>query len=327
MKCCHWSLKNGSGMHRVAESIAAAEVLLGHDSVLVNPQSSDEWETAVDADVQVVHTHLPTQMAPRFTRPLKTVYVGHGTPDHVFQSSVEAGSGFPYGFGNSMLLTMEWLRNADAVVSFWPRHKWIYDPMMGRGRTVNLVPLGVDRAFWGAGATRGKFTGSPSLFTAENPHYIKWPYDLFTIWRTVADMPGLEEACLHAIYLAKDQHWWFAPWVTANGCAYRAHISPVTFDRDGLRNAFQSTDFFIGLVRYGDFNQLSLQASAAGATTISYVGNEYADYWMHEGDQRVMAAELTAILTGQAPKRETKATAPDIAETAAAMVAIYERIL
>jgi hypothetical protein len=88
---------------------------------------------------------------------------------------------------------------------------------------------------------------------------------------------------------------------------------------------FKSVDFVLGLVRYGDFNQLSLQANAAGAKTISYRGNEYADYWVTEGDQREIAKELTSILKGEVAPR-TKTPVPDIAETAAAMKAIYETL-
>jgi len=311
-------------MHRVAESIALAECALGHDSILVNPQQPNEWDAGVDADIHVLHTHFPVAMTKRLSKPQKIVYVAHGTPDHVFQSSVEDGSNFPYGFSNTLLQEMNWLKNADARVTFWPRHQWIFQQMVDNGTKVHLVPLGVDKAFWSAGATRGRFAGAPSVFAAENAHYIKWPYDLFVAWPDVAR--ALDEATLHCIYLPKDMHWWFAPFCYANGSAYRSHISPITFDTEGLRNAFQSTDFFCGLVRYGDFNQLSLQANAAGATTISYAGNDYADYWVTEGDQRILVRELTAILKGETPKR-AKTPVPDISETAAAMVAIYEGIL
>jgi hypothetical protein len=318
-------LLNGSGMHRVAMDIAAAERKLGVDAINVDCSvKSEAWDAAMDADVHVVHTHFPNELKRKVSKPLKIAWIGHGTPDHVFQSSVEAGLGAAYGHSDSLMLMQHWLRNADARITFWPRHKWIYDRMVDRGTTVHLVPLGVDTAFWAGGASRGKYEGTPSLFTAENPHYIKWPYDLFTLWPTVFDQ--LDGAKLHAVYVPRDMHRWIFPWINNNGCAFGAHISPITFAHEELRNVFKSIDFMIGLVRYGDFNQLSLQANAAGATTISYVGNPYADYWMHEGDQRVMADELLAILKGDTPKR-AKSPVPDLADTAAAMKTIYESIL
>lgn len=312
-------------MHRVAESMAAAERALGIDAVNVDcANRSAEWVDAQDADVHVVHTHLPNEIRKRVTKPLKIAWVAHGTPDHVFQSSVEAGLGAPYGHSDSLMLMQYWLKNADARVTFWPRHQWIYQRMVDKGTTVHQVPLGVDTAFWKAGASRGKYEGTPSVFTAENPHYIKWPYDLFTLWPDVFDQ--LDGAKLHAVYVPRDIHRWVFPWVNNNGCAYGSHISPITFAHEELRNVFKSIDFFIGLVRYGDFNQLCLQANAGGATTISYAGNPYADYWVHEGDQREMARELTAILKGDTPKRN-KDPVPDLAETAQAMITIYEGIL
>lgn len=309
-------------MHRVAENITAAECALGLESVNVDcAVKSDEWNAP--ADIHVVHTHLPDEI--RFTTKAKVVWVAHGTPDHVFHGSVEAGNGAPYGHPDSLMLMQEWLRAADARVTFWPRHQWIYQRMVSRGTPIDLVPLGVDKAFWAAGASRGKYAGEPSVFTAENCHTIKWPYDIFVAWREVYEaMMG--KAKLHAIYLPRDMHRWFFPLVNQNGCSYGAHISPITFAHDELRNVFKSIDFFLGLVRYGDFNQLSLQASAAGATTISYRGNDHADYWITEGDQREIAKELTAILKGDAKPRE-KTAVPDIAETAAAMLGIYMRVL
>ena len=139
-------------------------------------------------------------------------------------------------------------------------------------------------------------------------------------------MEQYPDSKLHAIYLPRDVHRVFFPWVNANGCSYGSYISPNTFPPELLRNAFQSTDYTVGLVRYGDINHLSLQANAAGATTISYTGNPHADYWIPEGDQRVIASELCAIFRGEREKR-VKSPVPDVQETAEAMRAIYEAIV
>ena len=47
MKIRHWSMLNGSGMFRVAESMAGGEAALGHDSRVVDCQASGEaWDEA-----------------------------------------------------------------------------------------------------------------------------------------------------------------------------------------------------------------------------------------------------------------------------------------
>lgn len=312
-------------MHRVAESIAHAERALGLASSLVDCSvRSEEWDKAMDADIHVVHTHFPNELRKKIKPTAKLVWVAHGTPDHVFQSSVEAGLGAPYGHADPLMLMQYWLKNADARVTFWPRHQWIYQRMVDRGTTVHCVPLGIDKAVWSSGVSRGKYEGTPSVLTGENPHYIKWPYDLFTLWPDVFDQ--VDGAKLHAVYVPRDMHRWVFPWINANGCAYGAHVSPITFAPTELPNVFKSVDFYIGLVRYGDFNHMGLQANAAGTTTISYAGNPYSDYWITEGDQRVMARELAAILKGETPKR-AKETVPDLSDTAKAMLAIYEGLL
>ena len=325
LKVNHWSIQNGSGMHHVAQSLADAETRLGLVSVLADPTKPETWDQFVDADIQVIHTHFPSPMKRRLTKPLRLVWVGHGTPDHVFQGAAMEAEQNAYGHGDPLMLMQHWLKVAHARVTFWDRHQAIYDTMLSRGaRRTDLVPMGVDTAFWGAGTSSGKYAGSPSVFTAENCHYIKWPYDLMTCWPWV--MEQYPDSKLHAIYLPRDVHRVFFPWVNANGCSYGSYISPNTFPPELLRNAFQSTDYTVGLVRYGDINHLSLQANAAGATTISYTGNPHADYWIPEGDQRVIASELCAIFRGEREKR-VKSPVPDVQETAEAMRAIYEAIV
>ena len=325
IKVAHWTITNGSGMHRVAESLALAECALGLDSQLADPTLPDTWPSHIDADVHVVHTHLPNKMRTMVTKPLRIVWVGHGTPDHVFQTAVQEFEGGAYGHGDAIALTQHWLKEAHARVTFWPRHKWIYDQMLTTGaRPTDCIPMGVDTAFWSAGTTQGKFAGEPSVFTAENPHYIKWPYDLMTAWPDVTR--AFPEAKLHAVYLPRDMHRAFFPWFNQLGTSWSSYISPAVFSKEWLRNAFQSCDFTAGLVRYGDLNHLSMQANAAGAKTISYPGNEFSDFWVQEGDQRGIAKELVEILKGdRAPRKKTPVA--DVSETAAAMHSIYKDIL
>lgn len=324
LKIAHWSMHNNSGMHRVAESIVAAERVLGHDSVLVNLHERSQFDDVLDADVHVSHTHFPDELRLKLSKPLKLVWVGHGTPEHVFQSSVEEALR-GYGHSDGWMLTQHWLQTADACVTFWPRHQAIWQSLCDKGRIVHCVPLGVDKTFWQSIPSRGRYRGSPSLFTSENAHYIKWPLDLFILWPWV--YPRLNgNAVLHALYLPNDQHRWFFPLVNRNGCSYGSHIANTAMAPVDLRNAFCSVDYYIGLVRYGDFNRLSLESNACGTKTISYRGNPYSDFWLTEGDQREMAQDLVKILNGEVEPRK-KEPVPDIQETAKAMISVYEGIV
>lgn len=325
MKIRHWSFQNGSGLHRVAESMAAAETALGLDSQFVNgdPVASASWEETLDADIHVSHSHVPEQLRSKFTKPLRLVFVGHGTPEHVFEEAIHAGVGNHYGHADGLMLLQYQLQNADAIVTFWPRHQAIYQLLSDKRTKVDCIPLGVDKAYWAGGVSRGKYAGQPSVWTGENQHRIKWILDLLFAWKSV--YTALNEACIHAPYLPADMHRWLFPIANRTGFSYKAHMSPRMHSHEELRNVFKSIDFFIGLVRYGDFNRLSHEANAAGVPTISYAGNEYADYWITEGDHRVIAKELVAILKGDTPKR-TKTAVPDVSDMAVAMQSIYERI-
>jgi hypothetical protein len=325
MKIVHWTILNKSGMNRVAESCAAAERLLGHDAIVCNPQDPATFPVALDADVHVSHTHFPDELRARVTKPLKLAWVCHGTPEHIFQSAVEEGSKKSYGHSDGWMLTQHWLRTADAVITFWPRHQAIWQSLSDKGRKIHCVPLGVDKTFWKPTPTRGKFAGTPSVLTCENQHYIKWSLDLFMAWGPWIAPKIKGEPRLHHPYLPNDMHRWFFPLINRNDTSYYSHVSPIAFDHDTLRNAFCSTDFFLGLVRYGDFNRLCLEANAAGAKTISYAGNPYSDFWVTEGDQRTIAAELVKILNGEVEPRK-KEIVPGTEDTAAAMIKIYESL-
>lgn len=320
MKIAHWTTLNGSGMHRVAAEMAETERLLGLESVVYNPFGTVP-DHARTADIHVIHQHLPDEFhGDRF----KKVYITHGTPEHVFQSSVEAGLNVGYGASDPFMLAQYWLKASDAVVTFWPRIQSIWQDLCQKPKKVDLVPMGIDLDFWGNGQSRGKYAGDPSVFTAENCHYIKWPLDLMIMWPwVVSAVPG---ARLHMTYLPRDQHRWWFPWMHANGCAFKSYISGNALSWPDLRNAFQSTDFYLGLVRYGDFDRICLEARAAGAKVVSWAGNEYAHYWLHEGDQREQAKELIAILKGEVEPRNVL-DVPDRKQMAETMIRIYERIL
>jgi hypothetical protein len=326
MKICHWTIQNGSGMHRVGQSMVAVEKGLGLDSIICDPQNPATWEPAKTADIQVSHTHFPDLLRRQTEKPLKIVWCAHGTPDHVFQSAVEDGCRKSYGHADGWMLVQHWLRTADALVTFWPRHQAIWQSLCDKGRVVNLVPLGVDKEFWKPVVTRGKFSGQPSMLTCENQHYIKWSFDLFVAWGPWIAPNVKGEPRLHHPYLPNDMHRWFFPLVNRNGSGYYSHISPLIFDHPDLRNAFCSVDYFIGLVQKGDFNRLSLEAAATGVKTISYAGNPFSDYWVPEGDQRIMAEGVVKILNGEVAPRADKQPVPDIKETAQAMLKIYESL-
>lgn len=325
MKIVHWTLRNGSGMHRVAEATAEAERALGLDSVVASHTDIETWAAAEGAAVHVCHTHIPDGVLAK-QPDAKTVYVQHGTIEHTYQVAFDRAMTGTYGHEDAWQLMQHRLQHSDAVVTFWPRHAALLDPMLDKGRRVDVVPMGVERDFWGDATvtSRGKFAGTPSVFTAENQHPIKWILDTILMWPLIS--AKARDAVLHAPYLPYSHHRLVFPLANRNGTSYKAHLSHVSFSREELRNAFRSTDFFWSPVRYGDFNRLCLEAKAAGATVVSYPGNPYADFWVPEGDHRETAAAFAAILSGAGERRVSEA-APDVSDTAKAMADIYGRIL
>jgi glycosyltransferase involved in cell wall biosynthesis len=324
VKIAHWVKFNMSGMNNVATMMCEGEKKLGLDSFLVDTDDKTKWIKPEDSDIDVVHTHLSPDS---IYSDKKVVWVAHGTPEVMFQSAYEQAIVYgSYGHADGWMLCQFWLKRADAIVTFWPRHAAIWKSMTDRNTSVNIVPMGVDREFWKPIESAGKFLGGPSVFTAENSYQIKWPYDLFIAWPWVVSQAGLHESRLHAIYLPKDQHRFYFPLVNANGSSFAGFITSQAFNKDQMRNAFCSTDYYCNLVRYGDFNTVSMEARSCGAKVISYKGNSYASYWIDEGDQRVMAEQISEILLGKVDQRKDITPVPDSESTAGVMKALYEKL-
>lgn len=327
MKIRHWTATNGSGMHHVAEQCAEAERRLGHDSHITDVAKVELWSEAMDADVHVNHTDFPENFRTQCVHPYKLVFVAHGTPEVMFESSIERFNYPGYGLADGWQLTKHCLNYCDATVTFWDRHAAFYRSLLPRRARdmVKVVPLGVDKEFWAGGQSFGKYVGTPSVWSSENQYRIKWLLDVIMAWPYInEDVPG---AWLHGHYIPPNLHRWFIDLANDNGCAFKAHLSGGHFAHKDLRNIWRDFDFFLSPVRYGDHNNIFMQASAVpGIQTISYTGNPYADFWMPEGDQRTMAKALVSVFKGDIEPRADKLPVPDLTEMGEAMVKVYESL-
>lgn len=319
MRICHWTLTNGSGMHRVAQDLCAAEVAIGLDSVVVNSQDEAEWERGEGAGIiHVNHSHVPD---PIRAAGGKIIWIGHGTPEHCFQQSVELGLNAGYGASDTWMLVNYWLQHADACVTFWPRHKAIWGKLADKNTKIYEIPLGINPDYWKE-VEVGKYAGTPSIFSAENCHYIKWPLDLVLAWSWVTD--AIPDARLHMAYIPLDQHKWWYPLLQRTGTHFKAYIGG-TYDHDTLKQVFSGCDFYMNPVKYGDYNRIGLEAKSTGCKVISFEGNPFADFWISEGDQRKQAKQMIEILSGQVAPRESKPV-PTVADMAKGMLEVYGAI-
>lgn len=317
-------------MANVAETMSAGERAIGLDSHVANSwegKRDDHIDKHRDADIHFSHTYIPDWFLKAVPRDrFKIAWIGHGTPEVVFSGAVRDGgpSGGPpaHGINDGLMLQQYYLSHADIIVTHWARHAAIYRTMVDRRTPIHFVPMGIDLDFWQRVPSQGKFAGEPSILCCENGYDIKWPFDLLIAWPWV--YPRIpSDVSLHITRLQNDQHRWWFPLVNRNGSSYACHISNIFWDKPGLRHTFSSVDYQIGLVQKGDFNRTSLEANACGCKTISYRGNIYSDYWIDEGDQRVIADQLTDILLGRvAPRQKTKV--PSHLDTARMMKVIYE---
>lgn len=335
MKIAHWCMNNLSGMHAVAESMARAELALGVESRWLDPfeyekdPNASEW--ALDADVHVGHTHIPDRFHGKsfkqsLTKPWRCVFAVHGTPELIFEQSVESARTNGYGSGRSYAGHQIGMQNADAIVCFVPRHRDLYDLATDKHTIVDLVPMGIDTAFWNGGVTKGKYVGEPSFFNCENAEPFKWAAEIVRVWPWIYQGLG-ENAALHIANIPTDVLRFIDALALRNGSLQGAYIGSWSYDHENLRNILKSVDYYVSTVRYGDFNRISLEAGAAGVPVISYCGNEYADYWMPEGDQRTVAKALIAIGKGDVAPRADKLPIPTERQMAEATISVYERVL
>lgn len=323
MKIAHWVEKTlRSGLGHTATHISEAERKLGVDSILVDCNDESDWHNADDADVYVAHLFVPLKHV-HDKRP--KVWVAHGTPEVMFEGGYIESTKGQYAHPDGWMIAQWWLQHADAVVTFWPRHEAIWKSLSDKNTRIEGVPLGLDLDFWKPIKSLGKFSGEPSVFTAENCYSIKWPLDLFIAWPWVVES-GLYDAKLHAVYIPLDQHRFWFPLVNRNSCSFSSYISNRVFNHEELRNAFVSTDYYANFVRYSDHNYIGLQAAACGAKVISYKGNPYSSYWVDAGDQRVVAQQLGSILRGEVEERKDREKPVSIQRTAERMIEVYESL-
>lgn len=312
-------------MHHAAESCAKAERLLGLDSELIDVADPQQWLGAEHADIHVLHTDVPEAFRITVTKDYKVVFVVHGTPEHVMEMTVDNHARPGYGQADGWGSLRHLIKSTDAVVTFWPRHRDFYQSMVPKERHIHFVPLGIDVDFWAAGKSNGKLAGSPSVWSCENQARIKWGLDVLIAWAGVLEQ--IPTARLHSHYIPVNLHRFFIDLANSNGAAAGSFLSAGYWKHEDLRNIWKGADFYISPVRYGDHNCLSLQAEATGLKVISYAGNEYASYWLSEGDQRVMAKQLIAILKGEVAPRADKTPVPTLEQMGAAMIDVYRSIL
>lgn len=326
-------MKNGSGMHRVAEQMARAELAAGVQSHCLDPFDVKQigWEDfGLSADVHVAHTHIPElfngkPFRRQCTVPWRMVFPVHGTPELVFESTVTEAASNGYGAGRSYAGHQIGMQEADAIVTFWERHQALYDLATDKHTTIDLIPMGIDTAYWQAGVSRGQYEGAPSFFNCDNQYSFKWAIEVLRVWRLV--LRELPHAGLHIANIPTDLLRHVDALAMRYGSLTRAWVGSWSYDQDNLRNIFKSVNYYISPVRYGDSNRTSLEAAAAGVPVISYAGNPYADYWMPEGDQREVARVLAAIGACDVGPRADKTPVPTEQAMAEAMIHVYERIL
>lgn len=311
--------------------MARAEVAIGVESRCLDPfdPAQTGWEWALDADVHISHTHIPEKIGAlsfkkSVTKPYRWVFPVHGTPELVFEQSVEDARTNGYGSGTSFVHHQIGMQNADAVLAFVPRHRDLYDLATDKHTIIDLIPMGIDIPFWQAGTNIGKYDGRPSFFNCENQYPFKWGVELLRVWPLIR--AELEEAVYHLTNIPGGLQRFVDVLAARYGSVRGAYVGSWSYDHANLRNILKQVDYYVSTVRYGDFNRISLEAGAAGTKVISNPGNVYADYWVPEGDQREMAKAIIAIGKGEVEPR-AKTPIPSEQDMAQAAVHVYERIL
>lgn len=328
MKIRHWVVQDSSGMSHLALAVAEGERRLGHDVDLVDAtsQSSCRDPRHVDADVHCVHSQCGladlAYIRDLMGRAPRVVFYSHGIPEDTLTLSVnDVLLKERPGVEDIWGLTRYWLARADAFVVFNARQQALFQSM---GRVVDCVPFGVDTEFWADGPRQvPRLKGAPAVWTGENQSRTKWALDAILAWPfVVAQVP---EAHLHAHYIPFELHRWFVDIANTNGASYSATITPKYWNHPSLRELWRGCDFLWATTRYGDPTCLSQQAEASGLKVISYAGNPYASYWVPEGDQRVLAEHVVAIVRGEVAPRD-KTPIPTLDAMARETVKVYERV-
>jgi len=319
MKITHWALKNGSGLAQVAEDLSVCEKQAGIESIVCDALNPNDVKMGMNADLHVAHAHIPSEIAVRHTKPWITV--AHGAPEYVMETmATEDGLNQK---GNSFAAGWMMMQQADAVVSFWDRHIKMY--LNWTDKPIYKINMGVPLGFWQKESVATKQPGTPAFLTCENSVRSKWILDLLLLFPwLLEDFP---DAALNCYYVPMMQHKMFYPILYATKAVRGVYISSQKLNKQLLLQTLRGSDYYLNLCRYGDFNQMGMQAKAAGCKVISYRGNPYADYWITEGDQRDMAIQLLAIMKGWTQPRNNVEPIPDTKDMVNGMLRVYQEVL
>ena len=201
-KIVNWSTLSeyGSGMHEMARELSDAENLVPgvesgvcctmnrepmvlHQGKFVKATDHPElvqgaryitksWDWAKDADVNVIHSHIPID----FPKMKNRVLVAHGTPEHCLHNELNSRN-------TPLSTTIDSIMECELTVTLIKRHLqyWReYAPAK-----VYFAPGGVDLSRYLPVPTPGMdkdpypFTGRPAVMYAEQWRDIKLPFTLF----------------------------------------------------------------------------------------------------------------------------------------------------
>ena len=170
----------GSGLYEsTRELIMAQNKIGGLDSGIVDTLDvnggkidrgleSKSWDWAENADIFVMHSHVPKFLEKDVDAPI--VMILHGTPEDCIYSELYMKDQFPY---STLLMYRKNKKKYKMYVTMWERDLDFWKPLF---EGVRYVPAGVDLDVYKPEGMRIDFPGDPSIIFCDTWRNFKLPF-------------------------------------------------------------------------------------------------------------------------------------------------------
>jgi len=288
MKIVHWCTiknKSASGMLQRAKEISLNEGKIEgiksyladpgnpNDQVLEDNVKSVNHQFTKDADIHILHSAIPPFFYQKGAIKGKTVFVIHGMPEYAFMGEQEGGS-------NSMGVSMNLIHDCDMSITFFQRHKTIWEEYANNPNDVVYIPTGIDLEKW---STSGPVKSYPycSVGYMDIGRNVKSPFHmLYACQKAFRENHHIRMQLL--TIPADHQLLWMktASKMHADKIIDTFHVNPVP----NPEHHYRGLHMLLSHTQYGDISNVAIETMACGCPVLLPEGKGHASMHYRDGD-------------------------------------------
>lgn len=271
LKIAHFSAltPHGSGLYESTRELIIAENQIGGlDAGLINTFDlnggmedrglvSKSWDWAENADVFVMHSHIPQFLEQN--KDIPVVMILHGTPEDCLFSEIYIKEQFPY----STLLMYRKKKNFKIFVSMWERDLDFWKPIFP---DVRYVPSGVDLERYKPEGPTAPLIGEPAIAFCDTWRNFKLPFASAYGVRIYYDKNKDMKFHIYDAPTDKKQNIFWRTLFGASG--FKPFVGDFTGKHQHIEVVYRGADIIVTGVHSGP-SRIIREATACGTTVVA----------------------------------------------------------